>query len=625
MYRYLLITFMGLLLTPPVMCQVTNRENFDIKQPSADRRECGRMFQVLGAIPHELRISTTIIHDTAVVVLPGDPWLSRIFESRNDGVTIDLMQKAQYQCDNIRRTATAWSHKGYLLPPLYRDEVKRQIRTTPSGVIYLPIGRLPREMKPEEVEPNFVLLEDKYFCTYSSIVNIDFQGWKLLKMGLYYDTLTAQKMEERYRELKKDLRFVIPFEKNKSTYKESDVKGLYDSLRLTDYAIQSISIRAFTSVEGTTERNTQLQLERAQSLVAALQTYQPEKIESTIQTNENWVEFLDDVVTFHPDWLTLSKDEIKEKLKSPSLLADLEPILRNHRKGIVEIHLEKRLSYRESDPGELRKYFQETIQKKDLDEALYLQQIIFNKIEKQELPDEYLKTITVPELLEFGSLLLNREAFQYTNGYSTVFEAIDAFTRLERIIPGNPHLQYNLCALRLEAWLLTDLIDDGLALKADIQKLGSAGIHENLVLRLLINYHILMSEKYMKKQKFAAKDQTLKFILDAYRGLTLTDNDLVNLAKYFCYYSRFDWAEQLLQPRIKALDVSEDLVYYYISLTIIKSKNTGDPNYRVILLNAINANPKRFCQLFDSSGQGGISFQLLEDVFLLKTYCETCK
>ncbi len=625
MSRFALIFTLVIASAGSVSSQVTNRENYDFKQPSPDARECARLFQVYRAIPQELRINTFIRQDTAFIVLPGNPWLAQILESKNDGVSIDLVQKSQYQCDNITRLSTSWSHKGFLLPPLYRDDVKRRLRNTSQGAVFVPVGKLPRQMKPEDVEANFILLEDKFLCAYSSIVNIDFQGWKLLRMGLYYDTLSAEKMEERYRELKKDLRFIIPFEKNKATYKESDVKGLYDSLRLTDYAIQSISIRAYTSVEGTTERNTQLQLERAQSLVAALQTYQPEKIQSTIQTNENWVEFLDDVVAFHPDWLSLSKEEIKEKLKSPNLLADLEPILRNHRKGIVEIHLEKRLSYRESDPNELRKYFEETIRKKDLDEALYLQQIIFNKVERQELPDEYVKSITIPESLDYGSLLLNREAFQYTNGFSTVFEAIDAFTRLERIIPKNPHLQYNLCALRLQAWMVTDLIDDGLELKADIQKLESQGIHSNLALRLLVNYHILMSEKYMRKQKFAAKDQTLKFILDTYRGLTLNDNDLVNLAKYFCFYSRFDWAEQLLQPRIKALDVSEDLVYYYISLTIINRKNTSDPNYRVILLNAINVNPNRFCKQFNSSAQEGISFQLLDDAFLRKTYCETCK
>ena len=115
------------------------------------------------------------------------------------------------------------------------------------------------------------------------------------------------------------------------------------------------------------------------------------------------------------------------------------------------------------------------------------------------------------------------------------------------------------------------------------------------------------------------------FIFQAYQPLKLADADLVNLAKYFSHYSKFDWAVRMLQNRARALDASEDLVFYYLSLTIYKKSATAQPGYRTIMLNAVNENRARFCSLFDSSSKGGISFQLLEDEFLKRTFCENCK
>ena len=42
------------------------------------------------------------------------------------------------------------------------------------------------------------------------------------------------------------------------------------------------------------------------------------------------------------------------------------------------------------------------------------------------------------------------------------------------------------------------------------------------------------------------------------------------------------------------------------------------------MLNAINMNNDRFCKLFSSSLSDGVTFQLLENEYLRKTYCENC-
>ena len=122
--------------------------------------------------------------------------------------------------------------------------------------------------------------------------------------------------------------------------------------------------------------------------------------------------------------------------------------------------------------------------------------------------------------------------------------------------------------MKLQSWLQSKILVDPPVLKKEIESLRKIGIHDNLVRRLLINYHIILSESHIRNRHYVEKDKAVQFNYESYKPLQLKDHDLVNLAKYFSYYSKFDWARRTLEPRIKSLNVSEDLVFYYLSLTI---------------------------------------------------------
>lgn len=117
----------------------------------------------------------------------------------------------------------------------------------------------------------------------------------------------------------------------------------------------------------------------------------------------------------------------------------------------------------------------------------------------------------------------------------------------------------------------------------------------------------------------------MKYIYSNYKYIPLSDLDYLSLAQYFASYAKYDWATKLLESKVKRVDVDEDLLFYYLNLTIIDQKMTKRSDYRTILLNAYNINPSRFCEIFEPFGQGGVTFQLLENEYLRKTYCESCK
>ena len=81
--------------------------------------------------------------------------------------------------------------------------------------------------------------------------------------------------------------------------------------------------------------------------------------------------------------------------------------------------------------------------------------------------------------------------------------------------------------------------------------------------------------------------------------------------------------ESGLSILVGTVDADEDLLFYYLNLTIIDPQKTKTAPYRGILLNAIAKNKPRYCGMFDSFGKG-ITFQLLDDPVLFKTFCENC-
>jgi len=580
---------------------------------------------MLNALPPEVRFNSRIFGDSVFLLFNSQQLFWQFFDDKKDGFAIDIVSQDQFQCDNIQRLAGSNTHKGFLLEPVYRDDIKKRMRITRDGWILVFNGLVPRNFDKNKIESNYILISDQYECDYTSNVSVDSHGWDLLPMGLYYDTLYRESMAERYRDLEKTLHFTIPFQKNTSVYKKEDIKPLYDSLRLTDFEITSIGIKAFTSVEGSLKRNIELQDERSKSIVAAFQTFQPESIGFELYSAENWVEFLESVNgTPYAYMANMSKEEIKEALKDPKIATSLEPVLAKERKAIIELELAKRVTYSKATETELRKYFDQSIAEKNINEALYLQEIIFHKIRRKELPYTFLGELEIPNAVEYGSLLMNTASFAYDFNKNNLSAALQTFIELNDLLGGNPKVEYNICVLRLRTWLKSPRSMQTEDLKPAIDGLAKKGIPPLLVTRLMINYSLIKTEIGLRERKYQDREKWLSFVTSTYQKIKTTDADLLSLAHFLAHNSRYSWAEKILLPRLKDINVSPDVVFYYLSLTVYDKKNTSSQGYRTVMLNAVNMDRARFCHIFDPIPQNGVSFQLLEDAQLKKTWCENC-
>lgn len=559
-------------------------------------------------------------------------WIEKFFNGGKDGIAVDVLSTDQLPCDGKNKLNESWLNMGTLIGPFFYKDFKDDIQVTEYNHAVVKLGKVPASVASKDIEFNLILLDNSYICYYQRFYDLERYKWDLLDMGLYmdtiqygvkYDTTTRTQNTTRYHTSR--MKFVIPFEKNKWEYKAKDLQSFYDSLQLDNFTIKKIELRAYASVEGTTERNLELQNKRAKSIVEVLQEKQLETIDQKITTSENWVEFYTDISgTQHAYLGNLSKSEIKEKLNNRAVLESIEPILSQHRKAVLLLDVERKTTLNE-DKEQLITALQQALKENNVEQAAALQQSIFSKVMNQQFPEDVLNEIKIPRQNTFGVLINNEIAFKHFLDPEDVLESYKEFQELDQLIPNNKKVKYNLCAMKFRVWILgLDEIDPN-EFEKEINALKKLGISNRLVKRMLVNLNIIMSEYYTMVGDYANKDQALSYIKKNYRYIDMKTTDLLSLAQYFSAYARYDWATKLLTPKVQTIDADEDLLFYYINLTIVEPTMLKRSSYRTILQNAISINRDRFCKLFQTIEKGGISFQMLMEETLKTMYCEDCQ
>jgi outer membrane protein OmpA-like peptidoglycan-associated protein len=552
-------------------------------------------------------------------------WWSTVFKKSGDGIAIDVVSKSRYACDKELKVSQI---KGTVLRPVFAQKLMRGFKaraTSKSAQTF--VGTIPDELLKEELEFNILFLSNKMLCRYQTIYNLESYPWELLDMGVYLDSLMYKdkkiRSSDSFITKYKTLKFSIPFEKNKAEYSSEDIKPLYDSLRLTDFNIKKIQIKAYASIEGSLQRNLELQEKRANSIVKSLQTFQKSNIVTEVSSSENWVEFLNDVSkTKYKNFAKLSKQSIKQKVVG-TISKALEKYLKNHRKAVITLELEKKDKYKNMSKEMLVGVFNNLILKEDIKEALVVQNSIFEKLKDENSPD-LLRELNVPKQIKFIPILNKNSIFKYLLNVSYAKIAFDELKNLETLDPKSKNIKYNLVVVKFVIWKNNWQKIAENDFKREILKLKAYGITQNLIDRMLVNFHIVKAEKNRRQRKYDAKDASVAFIVNTYKNFNLSNYDYLSLAQFLTYYSNTAEAKEVLEDKVRTITVDEDLLFYYLNLTIINDNAVASQYYRTIMLNAITMNKERFCGLFNPSLEKGVTFQLLKNNYLKDTYCENC-
>ncbi len=621
--------FLHLVLLLLSFSNLNAQNTFDIVFSKANRDQiCQQCTNIFRQKPKEVRFSVERENSNIYFKINDQQWFNTLFKNDGDGIAIDIVRKNRYDCNEKAQKSQI---KGVLLEPVYAVKLRNGLKPINEQQFRVLVGEIPDGLLNSDLEYNILFLSNKNMCRYQVIYNLEAYSWDLLNMGMYLDEITYDVKEikpssnEGYTLKNKTLKFSIPFKKNKSEYSHDDMAPLYDSLHLTDFNIKAIKIKAYASIEGSLKRNIELQEQRANTIAKALQTFQKPTIKTEISSSENWVDFFNDIKgTKYSSMSTLSKSEVKSKIVG-TVSRDLEPILRHHRKALVELSLEKKDRYIGMTPNELLNKFNDAISKEKLQEANELQNSILEKVKGKEVSPSILRKMNIPKQAKFAKIFNKNSAIRFMVSVRQGLVVYKELQELEKLVPNSGEVKYNLAAVKIILWRYKAIQVNETKLENEISALKNYGIDTSLISRMMINFHIIKSENFMRQRDFKGKDLSVSFINKNYNNVSLSDYDYLSLAQFFSYYANTNYSVGLLEEKAKSIDVDENLLFYYLNLTLINKELTNQTNYRTIMLNAININKARYCKLFNAIEKGGVTFQLLENEYLKNTYCENCQ
>jgi len=596
-----------------------------------EHKYCEACIETIESMPKEVLFGIQINTNGDVYFsMSNKIWFDKIFKSNAYGISVDLVSKERYNCAR-EDNGSLGLPKGSMLFPVYRDDLLKGMESLTDDHVFVKIGKVPAALMNKELEGNLVILNGNLICYYTNFVNIDRSVWQLLPMGLYTDSLIQETQTGNFETgdfytYSKKVQLVIPFQKGSTSFNSNYLKTFYDSIQLSNYHIRKVEIRAYSSVEGAEKFNKELMKKRADTILHAVKKYEPSLKRIDVLTAENWLEFFQDIkATELEEWQQLSKNDIKQKLTDKVLLTKAEQVLAKERKAVVTLYLETRSAIAFTTGDALFSEFKKAIVEKNINAARAIQKELVEQIIDNKVPVEYINRLEVPQTKDFSILLNDREVYKYLLKASSEYEALGNFLLLRKLDPDNSHINYNICALRFFMWQFGGDSTAQKILLNEINRLPALGINNTLVKRMLINYHILNCEEDMRTYRYDDKDSSLQVIRNIYDSITLNDEDIYSLAKYFANYARHDWAQEIVTPRIDKIDVSENLVFYYVNLLFYFPASYSSDEFRNALLNAVNLNPQRFCNFFRPNDKGGAGMQLLDYDEIKAMYCETCR
>lgn len=547
---------------------------------------------------------------------------TKLFKSNRYHFAVDILLRRQFACGKPNMLHGSPVHDGYLSKPVGREILLETNTDSAANRLMAPMGVIPFKLN-EQYELNLMVLKKKwlskkyFLCKKYMFSPVYGTNLDVMVADMKLDTTLLPNKELTTR---KTIKLLIPFEKNKYEYKQADIQPLYDSLHLNKFNIKRIAITAYASAEGSTALNQKLQRKRAESIVKVLQSYQLDTVPTRIRTFENWQELQRDIKgTPYERLAKLDKQGVKDALDS--LWTEMEPILSKHRKAIVWLGVEEKIDLEERI-AELPSIYQKVLNSSTmaLKDRISVQTKVFNAIEQNQLPISILTDHPVPPS-EYNLDLLNNElVFKYENYEDK--PTLEQLEALEKLAAKRPDILFNCYGLMIEWWYHHNYYElDYRSLVRKINTLGKLkAIDQGELYKLLVNYHITLASHLLGKEKYRERMKSVDFVIRYHTRAKLTDKDALVLANYLTYHWQIRKAVDLLRPFTLKEDVDEEVLFYYLNISIFNYSHSQE--FVTNMEKARGINKPRYCQLF---GYPKLTFQLLRNPALKKMYCDYCE
>ena len=614
-------------------------------------------------------------------------FVDQIIQNKKDGFAVEIVEYNDYACGNpdyyekpSRRNGQLKTN-GKILEPVFRDDLvkgfkKRKKQEDVKFVSYLfgadsvkiknrfakyksaqytseyyeiNLGRLPRDVS-GLWNHNLLYIQDGQIChvdyftnycgeTFPDTVAFDF-------MPLPADTnrmVFAPKPSKKY--------FSVPFEQGKSTYQQKDIDPFIGALKDVRFEVDSVHIKAYTSVEGDSLSNKKLAQDRANSILDIWQNNQEKKIVSNVETTISWDAFYT-TIGRHPKYRSfqqLSHAELIEKLKNPAIVSDLEPTLQKQRQANIELFI-KIPANDENTPYLITDHIADLKSTLDKENTNAQMNQLIDSLQRLYRYGYYLVTagkmdtalfagIEMPSQVEnhislatdyflFGSTF--QEHFQINEDWLSRKEALLTFLYQQPVGKVNPIFWYDVAYFKTREMLQSknitqDQIQEIMNIlqplkqfyyQDPVAKENIEGLIFNLNMLLLNNVFPQNPEGYSKNAEVALNQVSLYYS----QNDTVDVNRIVNMCKMAVFYQNIFQAQTLALPYMHEPGV----MTYIVPLSYRHPSDPGTGRYyQHIIELSKTVEPEVWCNFF--MNECAIPFQAFDHEALRDVFCEKCE
>lgn len=558
--------------------------------------------------------------------------LKRLLKKTKDGLAVDVVQKSQYEKADYNIVDNNFQNKGIMGKVIAKDQVfaKNLIKPDPKAKKKVKINKLKIEMgkfNPKITGPyelNLIVVQDGHVCktvTRSYLEKGDQES--STPVGIIpADSTVGLKPAFEPKSESSILNFTIPFEKNKSEFKPEDVAPFIKALNEPDFMIDGLYIYAYSSIEGDAAANAKLQRKRAESVTNVLQSMQKNKITPNIETKDSWALFeLEMEDGKYADLVKLGKEKAIKKINNDgALLNELEPVLAKQRFAQMVMDVTYDISG-DKEQKFTTVSFNRAIKANKMSQAYKIMEYASTQKIAKKYTEDVLDSFKIPENPQFINLLNNKAYYNYLANSSIVDEDDYAeFKRLEKIDPASDVVRFNriFCSIKIDSTIGTGP-EQG-KMQQEIDALYKAKINKKLVDGLNIEWQFKIIESLDTTEGADAKiEACINKIKGFYNFKDASWQNALKLAYVFTRGKDYKFSSTVLEPFLKVENVSEDLLFSYISIASHLPEKFYSRVFSDALHKAKEKNPERYCKLF---GDPYMSFQVLDNPNAKKDYRE---
>lgn len=562
--------------------------------------------------------------------------LKRLLKKTKDGLAVDVVQRAQYEKENYNIVDNNLQNKGVMGKVITKDNVfaKNLIKPDPKAKKKVKINKLRLEMgkfNPKITGPyelNLIVVQDGHVCktvTRSYLEKGDQESSTPVGIIPADETVGLKPPFEPKSE-SSILNFTIPFEKNKSEFKPEDIAPFIKALNEPDFVIDGLYIYAYSSIEGDANSNAKLQRKRAESVTKVLQSMQQNKITPNIETRDSWNLFeLEMEDGKYADLVKLGKEKAIKKINSDgTLLAELEPVLAKQRFAQMVMDVTYDITG-DKEQKFTTVSFNRALKANKLPQAYKIMEYAFKKKMEKKYTDDILDSLKVPDSPQFVNMLNNKVYYNYLANSNIVDE--DDYTelkRLEKIDATNDIVRFNriYCSIKIDSTVGTK--EQQGKMQQEIDALYKTKINKKLVDGLNIEWQFKIIESLDTIEDAEPQiEACINKIKGFYNFKEASWQNALKLAYVFTRGKDYKYSSTILEPFLKIENVSEDLIFSYISIASHLPEKFYSRTFSDALHKAREKNPERYCKLF---GEPFMSFQVLDNPTAKKEYREAgCK